>query len=380
MWIVRESITSPGKIANVVATARKFGFNTLFVQIRGRGDAFYNSSYEPRSEELASEPASFDPLETIIKDAHSYGIQVHAWLNTYYVWSSPHLPTSPNHVVNAHPEWLVRDVQGNVPLTPTTGTEGAFLSPANPQARQFIHDVFLDVAKRYDIDGIHLDYVRYPSQYYDYSPAALTGFADYMNAKDSSCVAHFAHTNDALAYVHAFPSQWANWRRDQVTDLVRNISHDIKAIKPWVVISAAVFANAQDAYDSRGQDWKEWLKEGLIDVVVPMAYNSSSQLVGSQLRDAETTAHHYGRFCYAGIGSYHISADSTNEKIRIARELGVQGIVLFSYGGVTNYGCSFDYLNKIESASFRKQAALPDLSWIAPRSDPAAQPDSSNGS
>jgi uncharacterized lipoprotein YddW (UPF0748 family) len=367
LWVVRDSLTSPEKIANVVDTAKRFGFNTLFVQVRGRGDALYNSTLEPRSTELAKEPLSFDPLATVIADAHEQGIQVHAWLNTFYVWSSPTLPVSPIHVVNSHRDWLVRDASGNTPLTPSDATEGAFLSPANEQARQFIHDVFMEVVRNYDIDGIHFDYVRYPSEYYDYSPAALTGFSGYINQLFPDAPIKPNTTVDPLAYVHAYPDQWASWRRDQVTELVRSISVDTKAIKPWVVVSAAVFANAQDAYDSRGQDWKDWLKEGIIDVVIPMAYNNSSALVGSQLKDAEDTAHQYGRYCYAGIGSWHITPDSTIEKIKIARELGVKGVVLFSYGGVTNYGSSYDYIRKVSFSSFPKQAGVPTLPWVTPR-------------
>jgi uncharacterized lipoprotein YddW (UPF0748 family) len=378
MWVVRDSLTSPKKIANVVETARKYGFNALFVQVRGRGDALYNSSLEPRSTVLDGQPTTFDPLATVIADAHADGIQVHAWLNTFYVWGSPKMPSSPIHVVNSHPDWLVRDSRGNISFTPTDATEGAFLSPANGQARQFIHDVFMEVVRNYDIDGIHFDYVRYPSEYYDYSSSALDSFAAYMNTVDPDSASHINTQKDTLAYVHAYPKAWAAWRRDQVTDLVRSISHDVKASKPWVVVSAAVFANAEDAYNARGQDWKEWLKEGLIDVVVPMAYNDSTQLVGSQLRDAEVTAHEYGRYCYAGLGSWHISAESTNAKIAIARQLGIKGIVLFSYGGVTNYGSSYSYLNKVNAMSFSRPAALPSLSWLSPRTA-AAQVTQANG-
>jgi uncharacterized lipoprotein YddW (UPF0748 family) len=379
MWVVRESLTSPEKIANIVDTASRYGFNTLFVQVRGRGDAYYNSFLEPRSEDLASAPLSFDPLATIIADAHARGIQVHAWLNTYYVWSAGTLPLSQEHVVNAHKDWLVQDADGNTPMLPVGQCEGAFISPANLDARQHIHDVFMEVARNYDIDGIHFDYVRYPSEDYDYSPAALNGFAAYMNPSISAETQTELTQGGKLAYIHAFPQEWADWRRDQVTELVRSISHDVKAIKPWVVISAAVFANADDAYDARGQDWKEWLREGIIDVVVPMAYGSDSELVGRQLKDAEITAHQYGRYCYAGIGSWHITPDSTNAKIKIARELGVQGVVLFSYGGVTNDGSSLDYLNKVEAESFTTSVTLPTLGWLSPRDQSESTPAISSG-
>ena len=96
MWVVRDSMTSPQKIKNAVALAKKYGFNTLFVQVRGRGDAFYTSQYEPRAEQLAHTSGDFDPLEVAVSEGHKAGLEVHAWLNTFLVWHSRRNPYSPN--------------------------------------------------------------------------------------------------------------------------------------------------------------------------------------------------------------------------------------------------------------------------------------------
>ena len=252
MWVVRDSIASPARIRNVIATAKHYGFNALFVQVRGRGDALYQSTLEPRAEELAGQDPAFDPLATVIAEAHAAHIQVHAWLNTCYVWGAGRRPYAPDHVVNAHPDWLARTADGGYTLGPSGGCEGAFLSPANLEARQHIHDVFLEVATKYDIDGIHFNYVRYSNQGYDYSPAALQGFAKSMNDHLPGYEQKALETQGALAYVHAFPTQFADWRRQQVTDMVASISGDVKKAKPWVVVSAAVFSDASDAYSARG--------------------------------------------------------------------------------------------------------------------------------
>lgn len=371
MWVVRSSITSPGQVRDVVSTAKKYGYNTLFVQVRGRGDAYYNSTLEPRAEELANQPLSFDPLAYVIQLAHADGIQVHAWLNTDYVWSAGRKPYSQEHIVNAHPDWLMRDVNGKYSLSGTENCEGAFTSPANPAVRQHVHDVFLEVAKNYDIDGIHFDYIRYPNQNYDYSDAAVDGFKAYMNTRLAVSQQQRLAQGGRLAYIRAFPAEWTNWRRQQVTDLVASVAHDVKAIKPWVVISAAVFADYKEAYSSKGQDWKAWLREGLLDVVVPMAYGSDTAKVAAQIKDAEDAAREYHRYCYAGIGSWHISAASTEAKIDAARAAGAQGIVLFSYGGVTKDGATEAYLQNVDASSFQRRAVLPNLAWLGSR--PAGQ-------
>ena len=241
------------------------------------------------------------------------------------------------------------------------------MSPANPAARQHIHDVFLDVARRYDVDGIHFDYVRYPNASYDYSEAALLWFRVWMRPRLSTAEiarADLRARQDRLAYPHLYTAQWQQFRRQQVTDMVGSIATDIKAIKPWVAISAAVFADSRDARTTRGQDWKTWLQRGYLDAVLPMAYGASTPLVTSQIADAVAVAHASGRYAYAGLGAWHIAAASTIAKIAAARRLGAQGVVLFSYGGITHDGTSSVYLNKVDAACFPSPAPVPVMPWL----------------
>jgi len=373
LWVVRDSLTAPAQISHVVALARSHHFNTLFVQVRGRGDAFYRSNLEPRGEELAGQPSSFDPLAEIIRQGHAAGLQVHAWMNTCYVWGAGRKPYSKLHVVNQHPDWLARDARGHYVLKSVNECEGAFLTPANLAARQHIHDVFLDVARRYDVDGIHFDYVRYPNGGYDYSDAALFWFRDGMRSSlttDEIARLDRRARTDRLAYPHFFPAQWQQFRRRQVTDMVAAISQDIKAIKPWVVVSAAVFADSRDARDARGQDWKTWLQKGYLDAVIPMAYGAGTAKVAAQIADAVACARASGRYAYAGLGSWHIPAGSTVAKINAARALGAQGSVLFSYGGITRDGTSAAYLDKVDAACYPGIASAPVMPWLAPKPGP----------
>ena len=376
LWVVRDSLTSPARVRHVVVTAKAHGFNALFVQIRGRGDAFYQSDLEPRAEELSGQPATFDPLAEVVRLGHAAGLQIHAWMNTCFVWGAGHRPRSARHVVNQHPEWLARDAHGHFLLKAGPECEGAFLTPANLDARRHIHDVFLDVARRYDVDGIHFDYVRYANSGYDYSGAALARFrVEQTSATDETERRALARreVHDRLAWPHAFPAAWQEFRRRQVTEMVGEISRDIKAVKPWVIVSAAVFADSKDALSTRGQDWKTWLERGYLDAVVPMAYGSSTPKVAAQIADAVACAHAAGRYAYAGIGSWHIPAASTIAKINAEREVGAQGTVLFSYGGVTHDGTSETYLNTIAAHCFPGAASPPPMSWLNPRPTTQAQ-------
>ena len=164
--------------------ARDHGFNTLLVQVRGRGDAYYTSELEPRAAELVRQPASFDPLATVIDDAHQAGLRVHAWMNLNLVSSAAELPSARDHIIYRHPEWLMvpreiaQDLRTLDPAQPRVRRQaGAVGACAAGQARgalcrrrssrsaaNHIEAVVADVARRYAVDGVHLDYVRYPER------------------------------------------------------------------------------------------------------------------------------------------------------------------------------------------------------------------------
>ncbi len=365
MWVVRDSMTSPQKIRNTVALAKKHRFNTLFVQVRGRGDAFYDSRFEPRSEELAGQPLDFDPLATVVTEGHKAGLEVHAWMNTFLVWHKARLPYSSQHVVNQHRDWLVQDRSGNASLTPKPDCEGAFLDPALPSVREFTKNVFLDVATRYDVDGIHFDYVRLPSERFSFSRASLLAFRAWMIPQISQNDIDFADSKargNRLAWFYLYPKQWKTWRQSVVTETIKEIAQAAHQAKPQIIVSAAVFPNYDVATIDKGQAWRDWLQQGIIDAACPMSYNRSSELVGRQIRDA--VAFSGGRPIIGGVGAWQMPAASAIAKGKLYRSLGAGGINFFSYDGMTRYGRSEAYLSKISGTLFTTPALPPD--WRRP--------------
>src|SRR5690349_4871995 len=124
LWVVRFTMTSEQQVRTMVANAADAGFNTLIVQVRGRGDAYYRSAIEPRAEGIVG-PPDFDPLQLTIEEAHRRGMAVHAWVNTHLVWGPAELPRSTDHLVHAHPDWLAvprtlaRELYGMDPHSPS---------------------------------------------------------------------------------------------------------------------------------------------------------------------------------------------------------------------------------------------------------------------
>src|SRR5436190_10219161 len=166
LWVVRTTLTSPEKIRTMVNAAADNGFNTLIVQIRGRGDAYYASHVEPRAAELKDQPRDFDPLAFTITEAHKRGLKVHAWLNTSLLANLDALPTDPTHVYNKHPEWLAvpKPVAAELySVSPNDATyrqkivewskanrgelEGVYTGPANPEVKDHIYKIWMDVLK-----------------------------------------------------------------------------------------------------------------------------------------------------------------------------------------------------------------------------------------
>lgn len=359
----------------MVAAADDAGFNTLIVQVRGRADAFYASRWEPRSASVQGGD-EFDPLALTIALAQERGMAVHAWVNTHLVWGVGELPRSPMHLVNSHPDWLGvpralgRELYGVDPFEPrfvdalrqyasdnSDTVEGLYSSPSHPAVKERVYDVWMDLAERYELDGIHFDYIRFPSGAYDYSLGALERFRRWIRPRVPPGrwqELDEAYARDPYAFVDALPGPWGEYRRAQITELVERIYHGIKTRRPDMVVSAAVFANAQDAYQNRFQDWRGWLERGIIDVAVPMAYTPENDRFRSQVREATVSAGRQERV-WAGIGAYLNTVQGTLDKIDIARREGAGGVILFSYDWAVTEGTpagTMSYLDRVGRAAF----------------------------
>lgn len=376
LWVVRTSMTTPESVREMVQRAHEAGFTDLIVQVRGRGDAYYTSRWEPRAMTLGNADQSFDPLQLTIAQAHAVGMKVHAWLNAFLVADVNDLPVAKEHVIWKHPEWLAVPkqigfdlYQGN-PKAPNyfdrilalaesnaQEQEGLYLSPAHPAVKEQLYGVWIDLLERYDVDGMHFDYIRYPNPQFDYSRTSLERFRSELektlDSKERERLALLAE-DDPLIYTNAYPDRYAQFQRDQVTDVVERIYTGVKARKPAVVVSAAVWANDADAYGNRFQDWKLWLRRGILDAVCPMAYTTNTDTFRQQIAKAVKAASaHAGAQVWSGIGAWQMPLTGTLAKVSAARELGTRGFVLFSYDSairVSETNPQGDYLLRVQDA------------------------------
>lgn len=374
LWVVRHTLADPDSVRLMVRRAAEAGFNTLIVQVRGRGDAYYRSRWEPPPPALAGRDG-YDALGRTIREARRRGLRIHAWINTHLVANADTLPLDSSHLVHRRPELLAvprplgRELYRLNPRDPRyvealtayaranrDHVEGLYLSPAAPETKEHVYSIWIDLLERYDLDGLHFDYVRYPAPDYDYSRIALQRFRGWLVPHLSDTLrARFdsLEADDPLVYTDSFPDAWDSFRRQEITELVERIYHGVKKRAPGRVVSAAVFANAEDAHRQRFQDWQEWLRQGILDVACPMAYTDSMELFRERIRTAVETVG--GARVWAGIGAYRNTIDGTIEQIGAARALGAAGVVLFSYTSMARSDSThagWSYLRSVGERAF----------------------------
>jgi len=324
-----QGLRTRAEVDEVIQAARAARANALFVQVRKRGDAYCLSHYEPVASDVAS---GFDPLAYLIQRAHheTPRMEVHAWLVMLPVWASTNPPSNPAHPFNRFPQWLSLNDSG----ASYDGSNHSF-DPGNPEAADYLYRVALDVLRHYDVDGIHFDYIRFAGNRWGYNPVSVSRF----NA---------VYGRSGQPAYH--DSAWSQWRRDQVTQLVRRIYASAVAIKPWCKVTAATITwgngptsesawVSTSAYSAVFQDWRAWTEEGILDIAIPMCYyNHSNSTHRTYFNNwiTWTKNHRYNRSVAVGLGAYLNTLSNTLTQIGLVRTPTAQGgytdgVVFYSY-------------------------------------------------
>lgn len=356
-WVdtFNTTLNTHADVVAVVDRALAAKANAIFAQVRRRGDSWYLNSLEPPADRTPI-ASGFDPLQDLIGEAHANGLQVHAFVIANAIWNrAPNLfpPTDPNHVFNRHggfdaatntivpgpDNWLTRT------LIPdgTAGTGIAYqghrfvsdfyIDAGHPDAARYTVDVFMHLIRNYDVDGLHLDRIRYP----EITIAGQTPTSGTSVGYNPTSIARFQRRH-GLPSGTPPPAQndplWNQWRRDQVTGLVRRIYLDAVAIRPGIVVSGSFIAFGSgpltesgwlsaEAYWRVYQDWRAWTEEGIIDLAIPMIYQREHLAAGRTAFDRWNEwvrNHQYDRAALMGIGSFLNSVEGSLLQVRRALE------------------------------------------------------------
>ena len=358
-------------VVTVVNNAKAAKANAIFVQVRRRGDSWYLNSLEPLGDRVPIQPG-FDPLQDIINVAHAEGIEVHAFVIMNAIWGrAPNLfpPENPNHAFNLHGgyeaatntiipgpnNWLTRTL---LPDTTPGSTAISFQGHrfgadfwfdfGHPDAAAYTANVVKHLVQHYDIDGLHLDRIRYPDiSITGQTPSTGTNIG-YNPTSVERFQRHFALPLDGPPPTPNNP-QWNQWRRDQITNVVRRVYLEALAIKPQLKVSAALIAfggigatesswNSAEAFWRVYQDWRAWTEEGIIDIAIPMAYKAEhTATIRPQYDqwDAWLRNHLYNRAGITGQGALVNAVEGTLRQTRrtltpSSGPTNLSGIIFFS--------------------------------------------------
>ncbi len=339
LWVTRWDYGDPGDVVTIMDRADAAGFNVVLFQVRGTFDAFYDSAHEPWASELSGtlgQDPGWDPLGTALDEGHARGLEVHAWLNTFPFWrgTSPPPACQPTHMYTQHPEWLVVDEWGD-PMD--LNSSYVFASPGNPAVRAHVAAVAADIVTHYAVDGIHMDYIRYPGPEYSHDDASLEAYADSGGALD-----------------------YGDWQRAQVTATAAEIHAAIDAVDPDVLLTAAVWGIYEDVWDwwtSQGnvdyyQDSLAMVDEGALDVIVPMIYWPLTDPPG-EYTDYRTLVEFFassvpGEALWAGMKADYGNFEEIAAEIDVAREVGAGGVSIFAYSTLVEH----DYFDDLGAGPF----------------------------
>lgn len=343
VYVVRHALRTPQSVESALAKAAQVGANTVYLQVNGRGEAYYDGVATVKAPDVAP---GFDPLAYALEQAPRYGLAVHAWINAYTAGMLVETPDDPNHVLNRHPEWVTVDRTGrslwDYPWQEAqVHVPARMLDPGLPQVEDYVVRMVLEVAQKYPVAGIHLDYVRYPSTRFGFHPDSVGRFAEHYGFDPLALI------QDAPAFVARFGRPefekrvglWDAWRRDRVTALVARLRGQLRSSRPDAVFSVAVDPDPDEAVAERLQDWPRWIAEGLVDAVVPMAYSPDVALVESRIAAAVRLAADGGVPVYAALGAYMVTDDAAQlrRQMKGAEEVGAAGTILFSYDTLEQY-------------------------------------------
>lgn len=361
VWVTRFDYRTQPDVVRVIRDCHEAGFNTVFFQVRGYGTAFYDSKIEPWAEELGGRHPGFDPLEVACTEAHRLGLSLHAYVNVMPAWRGTGPPRNPKQLYNARPDWFWYDQHGK---RQTLQSFYVSLNPCLPQVRQYLTAVCHEIVTRYDVDGLHLDYIRFPNE-----PPAATGGADYP--RDRQTLSLFM--KDTNRHPDSDPQLWTRWRNDRVTDLVRDIHQMVKRAKPNILLSAAVGPDPSSHYRTHYQDSIRWMNEGLLDFVTPMNYTTDDRVFFE--RNQEFLKHR--RRCAVAPGILVEPANLSNQATiaHVRRKLDIcrnqtGAFCLFAYSSLFDPPTSQSPPQKRAERAERRQALIPylrSLNKSAPR-------------
>jgi uncharacterized lipoprotein YddW (UPF0748 family) len=353
VWLDRGTIIATKDAKGMAAVFDKLkasGFNVVYFETNNAGYVMYPSKVGVQNPDTIG----WDPLGTALKEARKHNMELHAWMWVFNVGNAKHNPIVgkpadyPGPVLSTHDfAWALAAQNGS--LLPPKQHE-FWIDPSNPDGRRYIKDLIMEVAKNYAVDGIQLDYIRYPFN----GKGSEMGF-DWLGRQrfEQETGLSLDHLDEETRQV------WQAWKISQINSFVKDISASIRANKPSMRISCAVYAMPKRMrLNAIQQEWETWVANGWVDTINPMTYVGTAKeltLASSYVR--ESTADH--ALVYPGLSIRQLDTAGLVEQMDAARETGTLGTTMFAAAHLDD-----KKVNVLKLGPYRRQPLL------TPQSDP----------
>ncbi|MBD2355775.1 family 10 glycosylhydrolase [Tolypothrix sp. FACHB-123] len=336
VWLDRGTIVRAGSeqgLAQIFDRLSQAGINTVFFETVNASYPIYPSQVAPQQNPLIR---GWDPLASAVKLAHARGMELHAWVWVFAAGNQRHnevLNQPSNYlgpVLAANPDWANYDNRGNIiPV----GQTKPFFDPANPQLRQYLLKLYEEIVTRYQVDGIQLDYIRYPFQdpaagrMYGYGKAAREQFQQRTGV-------------DPLKVSPSDRDLWQKWtafRTEQVNTFVAQLSQQLRQKRPNLILSVAVFPLPEiERVQKIQQHWEVWARQGDIDLVVPMTYALDTPRFQRLAQPWITSTKLGATLLVPGIRLLSLPTVGAFDQLQLVRDLPVSGYALFAAENLNN--------------------------------------------
>jgi uncharacterized lipoprotein YddW (UPF0748 family) len=342
IWLDRGTIVkaqSPAGLEQIFDQLAAAGINTVFLETVNAGYPIYHSRVAPQQNPLIG---PWDPLATAVDLAHERGMALHAWVWVFAAGNQRHnrilnLPENyPGPILSGNPDWAGYDNYGN-PIPP--GQDKPFLDPANPEVRSYLTRLMTEIVTEYEVDGLQLDYIRYPFQNpsanrtYGYGEVARWRFRSNtgVDPVDLQPRPSSSLSPQQQAQQQRLWQQWTDFRIQQVNSFVETLSQTLRRHRPDLILSAAVFAKSEhERLQKIQQDWGTWARNGDIDWVVLMSYAQDTSRF-EQLINPWLVEETFGNsLVIPGIRVLDLSPLAVMDQLQVTRDLPTPGYALFA--------------------------------------------------
>ena len=336
LWITRDNLVSKEKIDGVINTAFEKGFNNLVIQVRGRGDAYYKSRIVPIAEEIKNSIEVFDPLQYFIEEAHKKNIKVHCWFNVFLLWSSPREPESKNHLYFKKPQWfcIPHNLLDNGAENFQTPADIIYISPGIDEVQNYLLKVIEEVVDNYSVDGVHLDYVRYPGENFGYNEILRNKFLLLNKIDPIELIRNQEYVMKKIGEkaFYNLVQEWNNFRGEQINIFVQNIKGIVKQRDSSTILSAAVVPDLNRAKSVFYQFWSDWVNRKFVDFVMPMNYViSSDDFKNNIIKMLEYVPKER---IIMGFSAVNQSKYKLASKVFLTKSMGIEKFCIFSYDSI----------------------------------------------